>query len=303
MITSTNTAASLGSLGSMSTKLSVVIPCRNATATLQRQLEALASQRCSCAWEVVIADNGSNDGLQSVVDNFTGRLCVTIADATARRGQAYARNVGANAATGDMILFVDADDEVAPGYLDAMAAALRRHEFVSAAFDSESLNASWVGGTRRKFQVTGLSDTFGFLPFAGGGGLGIRREVFDRVGGFDATYWRSGEDIDFCWRVQLSGAELHFVPEATARIAWRSRLVDLYRQGRFYGRGEAYLYRRYRREGMPGRRMRDGLAEWIELFRRIPRSTRRDEWGRWLRSYGRRVGRLEGSIRHRVVYP
>ena len=152
-----------------------------------------------------------------------------------------------------------------------MAAALERHEFVSAAFESETLNDGWVGESRRAYQDVGLNNSLGFLPFAGGGGLGVRREVFERVGGFDDAHRRSSEDIDFCWRVQLAGAELHFVPDAIVRIAWRRHLRELYRQGRHYGRGEPYLYRKYRHAGMPRSSLRTGLVEWRLLLRRLRR--------------------------------
>jgi GT2 family glycosyltransferase len=173
---------------------------------------------------------------------------------------------------------------------------------VAARFDSDTLNPGWVRGTRQAFQIDGLSGGFGFLQFAGGGGLGIKRHVFERVGGFDEDYWRSGQDVDFCWRAQLAGTSLHFVPDAVARIAWRGSLRDLYRQGRHYGRGEAYLYKKYRDKGMPAPTRREALDEWKTLVRRLPRLRTKGQFGNWLRRTGRKVGRLQGSIRHRAPY-
>ena len=282
--------------------LDVVIPCRNAAVTLPRQLDALVAQEWDGRWRVVIADNGSTDATRAVVAQYTDRLPVRVVDASDRRGQAHARNVGARAADGNALLFIDADDEIAPGYVAAMAAALERHEFVSAAFESRSLNEGWVAESRVAYQDVGLNNGLGFLPFAGGGGLGVRREIFERVGGFDDAYWRSGEDIDFCWRVQLAGSELHFVPGATVRIAWRRQLRQLYRQGRHYGRGEPYLYRKYRHAGMPASSLWTGLGEWRLLLRRLRRVRGKGDAARWVRTLGRRVGRVQGSIRHRVVY-
>jgi glycosyltransferase involved in cell wall biosynthesis len=283
--------------------ISVVVPCLNGATTLPRQLEALSKQEYDGDWEVVVADNGSSDGTLAVANEFRDRVPrLALVDASARRGQAYARNAGVRVATGDALLFIDADDEVAPSFVAAMADALSRHEFVAARFDSDTLNPGWVRGTRQAFQTEGLSDGFGFLPFAGGGGLGIRRAAFERAGGFDEDYWRSGQDVDFCWRVQLAGASLHFVPDAVARIAWRGTLRSLYRQGRHYGRGEAYLYKKYAPEGMPAAPARDALADWVTLARRLPRLRTKAQLGNWLRRTGRKVGRLQGSIRHRVMF-
>jgi glycosyltransferase involved in cell wall biosynthesis len=285
------------------TKISVVVPTFDAAATLPRQLEALSKQEYDGTFEVIVADNGSTDGTFAVAGEFRGRIRhLVLVDASARRGQAYARNAGARVSTGDALLFVDADDEVEPGYVAAMAHALERHEFVAARFDSDALNPGWVRGTRQAFQTDGVSNTFGFLPFAGGGGLGIRRTVFERVGGFDENYWRSGQDIDFCWRVQTAGALLHFVPDAVARIAWRASLVGLYRQGRHYGRGEVYLYKKYRDAGMPAQSIGAAVGDWRALARRLPRIRTRAELGSWLRRAGRSVGRVQGSLRHRVRF-
>jgi glycosyltransferase involved in cell wall biosynthesis len=290
--------------GSPPRTLSVVIPCLNAAGTLPRQLEALAKQEHDGPWEVVVADNGSHDRSMAVAAEFRDRLPrLTVVDASARRGQAYARNAGARLAIGDAFVFVDADDEVAPGFLAAMAKALDEHEFVTAAFDSDTLNDGWVRGTRRAYQTDGVLDAFGFLPYAGGGGLGIRRETFEASGGFDEDYWRSGQDIDFCWRVQLAtGVRLQFVPDAWVRIAWRGSLKSLYRQGRHYGRGEVYLYRKYRDRGFPEPSVRDALDEWKTLVRRAPRLRNKAQLGNWLRRAGRKVGRFQGSVRHRVTY-
>jgi glycosyltransferase involved in cell wall biosynthesis len=284
--------------------VSVVVPSFNAETTLARQLEALAKQEYDGDWEVVVADNGSSDDTLRVADSFRDRIPrLAVVDASARRGQAYARNAGARIAIGDALLFVDADDEVAPSYLAAMADALQRHEFVSARFDSDTLNAGWVRGTRQAFQTDGVLNAFEFLPYAGGGGLGIRRDVFERTGGFDEEYWRSGQDVDFCWRVQLAtGVTLHFVPDAVVRIAWRATLPGLYRQGRHYGRGEVYLHKKYRGEGMPAADVREALGEWKALAMRLPRLRSKAQFGNWLRRTGRKFGRLQGSLRHRVTY-
>ncbi len=283
--------------------ISVIIPCRNAATTLPDQLEALAKQDFDGSFEVVVADNGSTDGSRAVAAKFADRLPkLAVVDASRRRGQAYARNAGARIATGDALCFVDADDVVAPGYLTAMATALEEHEFVSASFDSNSLNEGWVRRTRQAYQENEISQTLGFLPFVGGGGMGIRRELFWRVGGFDETWWGACEDVDFCWRTQREGASLFFVPDATVAIRWRSTLRDLYRQGRNYGRGEPYLYREYRAAGMPGTGLRQALNEWRALVARLPYLRSRGQFANWVRRLGRKLGRLEGSLRAHVFY-
>src|SRR5262245_13139635 len=125
--------------------LSVVIPCRNAAGQLPLQLEALTREKWQGRWEVVVADNGSTDGTGKVAGQFKAHLPRSlVVGAPARRGAACARNVGARSASGEAFLFLDADDEIAAGYLAAMADALAHHDLVAAYRDSESLNTGWV---------------------------------------------------------------------------------------------------------------------------------------------------------------
>src|SRR5262249_43908003 len=155
-------------------------------------------------------------------------------DASARRGRNHACNVGAAAAAGALIAFVDADDRVEPGYVAALAHALTRDPIVAARID-HSLDPDWMHGVGSAVQTSALQNGFEFLPFGGGGSLGFRKSVFDELGGF-----RDGatlcEDIDICWRAQLAGYTISFVPDAVIQVRARSTLPQMYRQHRNYAR-------------------------------------------------------------------
>ncbi len=296
------TARPIGKSQTPGMKLSAVIPCRNAADRLPRQLEALTREKWQGWWEVVIADNGSKDGTREVAERFKDRLPhLLVVDASARRGASYARNVGARAASGEAFLFLDADDEIAPGYLPAMADALAHHDFVAAYRDSESLNAGWVRSSRHTHPYEGFRNFFGFLSHAGGNRMGVRRSIFESVGGFDENLPR-GEDVDFCWRVQLAGTPLRLVPNATLRYRYRESLRGIFRQACLTGRGDALLYRRYRSAGMAGRSIGAGLGDWLRIIQRLPHIRGKSGWARWVRRLGQCVGRLEGSLRYRVIY-
>ena len=125
-----------------SVKLSVIIPCYNGAKTIAVQLEALAFQQWSEPWEVIIADNGSTDDSIAIVERYRHRLPhLRIVDASARKGQPYALNVGAQAASGEALVFCDADDEVGPGWLAAMGEALSKYDFVACRFETKKLNS------------------------------------------------------------------------------------------------------------------------------------------------------------------
>ena len=197
-------------------KLSVVIPCLNVADTIAIQLEALAKQQWSEPWEVIVADNGSTDGSMNVVKQYVSRLPnLRIVGASGKRGQAYARNMGAKSATGESLVFCDADDEVAPDWLAAMGEALSKWDFVACRIDVYKLSPPWVSETWDHEQARGLqtSGLLSLLPHAGGGTIGVKRRIHEEVGGFDESC-RLLEDTDYCWRVQLKGTALHFVQDA-----------------------------------------------------------------------------------------
>src|SRR6188472_1419817 len=107
--------------------VSVIVPCRNGARHLPRLLASLVDQAIPERAEIIVVDNGSTDGSQRIARHATGRIPVRTIEATERASAAYARNVGADSARGFKLIFVDADDEVAPGYVAAISAALDNH--------------------------------------------------------------------------------------------------------------------------------------------------------------------------------
>ena len=286
-------------------RLSVVIPCFNDAADLPAQLESLAAQTWAHPWEVVIADNGSTDHLRDVVAQFCDRVPgLRVVDASGRKGSAHARNVGAGEAGGELLAFVDADDRVAPGWLAAIGDALHEVPFVASRHDFTELNSPQIQRTRGNKQDQGLQPYKypPFLPHASGSGLGIRRDVFERVGGFDEDLTNL-QDTDLCWRVQLEGVELHFVADAVVHYRFRDSLREIYVQGMNYGEHNVLLYKRYRERGMPKASWKRGVRAWIRLVRTAPDLLHPEKRLRWIRQLGWRVGRLRGCFMYRVWAP
>ncbi len=228
-------------------EVSVVIACRNAAATLGVQLSALSQQECPVPWNVVISDNGSTDQTVAIARGYADRLPgLTIVDSSARPGAGYARNIGSRMTQSRLLVFCDADDEVAPGWLAAMVAALEQDRFVAGRFDAAKLNNAGTLRSRSLQQSTSLQESpFGpGLPHAGAGNLGVTREVFFSVDGFDPTVGCL-EDTDLCWRIQLTGVPLVFCPDALMHVRLRSSLRSMWGQGAAYGSASALLEHRY----------------------------------------------------------
>lgn len=172
--------------------ISVVIPMLDSADTLAAQLEALACQTYRGAWEVVIADNGSTDGSIELVRSWTDKLpALQVVDASARKGANYARNVGAAAARGEFLVYCDADDVATPGWLDAMAAALRNCDLVGGGIDEVPLNDPLARSWHPRYRADpGLPRWLDYKPFALSANLGVRRAAFHDLGGWSDDYVR-----------------------------------------------------------------------------------------------------------------
>ncbi|WHP18720.1 glycosyltransferase family A protein [Cellulomonas sp. ES6] len=227
--------------------VSVVIAARDAAATLPDQLRALAAQRAERSWEVIVADNGSTDGTRDVVEDARSWLPqARLVDASGTPGAGAARNAAAEVARGGTLLFCDADDVVAPGWIDALGAAVDRTGVVAGRLEWHRLNDRSARRSRALPQVEGLQYTepLPWLPCAAASNLGIGRELFHRIGRFDPRA-RWLQDTDLCWRAQLAGSRLEFEPAAVVHMRLRHGLRDTWDQGRHSGMGQRWLAARY----------------------------------------------------------
>ncbi len=283
--------------------LSVVVPCRNAARSLGELLEALTLQRWGEPWEIVVADNGSTDDTAETVGAYVDRLPgLRRIDASGRRGAAHARNAGARAARGEFLVFCDADDVPAEGWIAAMAGALRRHELAASRFETERLNSRRVARARSNPQNDGVQRLWypPYLPHAGGSGLGVRRALHEEIRGFDESL-RMLEDTDYCIRAQTAGGTLGFAPDAVLHVRYRDGCGGAMRQARRWARYNELIYRRYGRGEPPGRRP---WREYLRKWKRLARETRKllDPEARlaWCWRFGWLLGLLQGSVLHRV---
>lgn len=226
--------------------LSVVIACYNGQETLPTQLDALAAQDDPVPFEVILADNGSTDDSAAVARSYADRLDLRVLDASAVKGPGHARNVGVAAARSGRIAFCDADDEVAPTWVRAAYEALDSQAFVAGKIDIEKLNSIATRRTRVMAQQEGLQDSAVGVGFkhAGAGNMAFRRDVFEQVGGFDESL-RCLQDSDLCWRIQLAGTPLIYVPGLVLHTRLRSTARGMARQAFLYGKSFAQLEGRY----------------------------------------------------------
>jgi glycosyltransferase involved in cell wall biosynthesis len=250
----------------------------------------------SVPWEVIVVDNGSTDRTTEVARRCGACLPrFRLVDAPRKQSASHARNAGARVATGDVLAFCDADDEVAPGWVAGLEKAMLQYDFVASRFDLTKLNP-WTRYVHP--QATGLivDATFDFLPRAGACGLAIRREIHESVGGFEEGI-RFHEDTDYCWKVQLAGTELGWAVDALVHVQHRVNSADRFRQARLWAMSQVVVYKKYRRLGMPRISNRPALREWAMLVALLPRAAAgRARPGNLAWRLGTRLGRLQGSI-------
>ena len=282
-------------------KISVIIPCFNAVDTIDAQLEALADQDWPEPWEVIVVDNKSTDDSMAVVKKYRGKLPgLRIVDAFARQGQPYALNVGVQAAEGDALLFCDADDIVGHGWLAAMGEALSKHDFVACRMDVERLNSQGSGYGNPQAHGVQVLWYPPYLPHAGGGTLGVKSSLYDKVGGFDESLPYL-HDTDFCFKIQFTGTKLHFVPDAVMHIRYRETISGIYRQSRNYAEYNVILFKRYRSSAPEEPHLwRRYLGDWKRLLKSLPALVKRRNRYKLAWDLGRQIGRLKGCIKHQI---
>lgn len=188
--------------------VSVIVPARDARATLGALLDALAAQHpVPGGIQVIVADDGSTDGTGALARAHPVVDCVLDAGG---RGPGPARNTAIAVATGEVLAFTDADCIPQPGWLAAALAALDTGaDLVQGAV----VPAGPVGPFDRTVRVdalTGLHETANLI---------VRADHVARVGGFEP--WLSprrskelGEDVWLGWRLRRNGARAVFAPDA-----------------------------------------------------------------------------------------
>jgi glycosyltransferase involved in cell wall biosynthesis len=279
--------------------MSVIIPVRNGAATIGDQLSALAEQSLTGTWEVIIADDGSTDATIAVARSFADKLPSLQIVTVEGRGIPAGRNTGVSASTGRLLAFLDDDDRVAAGYLQAMLDASEDADLLAG-----RLNEIRPLGDPQFIPNDALPILHGFLPFAMGCMLTVTREAFESVGGFDSAFGPTGaEDVDFSWRVQLAGFRAAFVEDALIHYHHRTTLRAALYQRYDWAANDALLMKRHAINGLETRPITKAIRHWAWLVVHLPDLRNRIDRIEWLSELAVVTGRLHGCVRHRYFAP
>jgi glycosyltransferase involved in cell wall biosynthesis len=224
--------------------VSIVIPVLNGAHTIGETLRSLASQApVAVGRETIVVDNGSTDGTAAVVQGFGVTLL-----REAKRGAAAARNCGLSAASGEIVIFCDADTVLTRRWLAEMLAAFDDPVVTLAA--GQIVCYPPKTPAQRYLAISGVYDVERAVsrpcfPLAPSGNMAVRRTAALAVGGFEETML-TAEDADFCHRVlQAYPGTIAYRAGAIAFHRSRASTEELRRQAWVYGEGVARLYLRY----------------------------------------------------------
>lgn len=192
--------------GKIRLMISVVVPACNEEKYLAVTLAAVkaAGRHLSSRVEVLVVDNASTDGTAAVAR----RAGATVVHEPTR-SVATARNTGAAAASGDLLVFVDADTAVPETLLEHIERVMHHSACLGGAVDvKHASKRRMVRMYLALWRFVGLT-----LGMAQGATQFCRRDVFAELSGYDQTLWM-GEDVDFYWRLR------HLARRMNARVAF-----------------------------------------------------------------------------------
>ena len=196
--------------------VSVIIPNYNSGPALAQCLQSLEKSG-SKVYECIVVDDGSTDGSADAAIRTGVRLLST----GNRRGPAYARNLGASVASGDLLLFLDADVCVQPDTVERITARIAANPELDALMGSDDDNPAardFLSQYRNLLHCfvhqTGNPQASTFWGACGA----IRRSVFLAHGGFDTRYRRPGiEDVELGYRLCAAGCQIALDREVRVR--------------------------------------------------------------------------------------
>jgi glycosyltransferase involved in cell wall biosynthesis len=212
--------------------ISLIVPAYNEEAYLPACLDAIMRNVGDQAMEIIVIDNNSTDRTRQVIEGYPGITYVF----EPRKGITRARQRGFQAASGDIIAYVDADTQPPEGWItqirehfaahEALACLSGPYSFYDLGRTRNGISKAWFIAARPLYKLTGYMMV--------GGNFAIRREVLDKMGGFDPTIEFYGEDVDIGKRAKGFGTVLfspHLVMPTSGRRMRKqgfARIAGLY---------------------------------------------------------------------------
>lgn len=201
---------------------SVIIPAFNAAACICACLDALSAQKTDREFEVIVVDDASTDDLSFITAKYAGNLRLQLLRLQTNSGPGAARNAGAKAAAGGILLFTDADCVPAPDWLEMMLAPMADHDVIGVKGVYQTFqNDLWARLAQLEFEERYEKlASHGEIDFVDTYSGAYQKAPFMAAGGFNPEL-RQNEDVDLAFRLKKAGARFLFAP--AARVAHTHR--------------------------------------------------------------------------------
>jgi glycosyltransferase involved in cell wall biosynthesis len=234
----------------ISPRVSVVVCAYNAERTMDACLESLRTLNYP-NYEVIVVNDGSTDRTPEITAkhkplydaNPDGPRLVVIDQEN--KGLSVARNVGAWAASGEIVAYTDSDCVPDPDWLAFMVYKFVRSGFVAVGGPNfpppePSLVPAAVAVSPGGPTHVLLNDEVAeHIP---GCNMGFTKKALEEIGGFEPVFAAAGDDVDICWRLQNRGYAIGFSPASTVWHYRRNTVKAYLKQQMGYGKAEALLY-------------------------------------------------------------
>jgi len=223
-------------------RVSVVVCSYNGSRTLADCCEGLL-RLAYPNFEVIVVDDGSTDDTASIARGYGSRVI-----RTPNRGLSAARNTGLEAASGEIVAYLDDDARPDPHWLCYLVRAFQRTDHAGIGGPNvpppgDGLVADCVacapGGPIHVLLTDEIAE---HIP---GCNMAFVASRLREIGGFDPQFRAAGDDVDLCWRLQERGFSIGFCAAAMVWHHRRGSLRAYWRQQRGYGRAEALLERKW----------------------------------------------------------
>lgn len=219
-------------------RISIVLCSYNGARTIRGTLESLRALDYS-DYEVIVINDGSTDETANIICDYD-----VISISTENRGLSNARNTGWQAATGDIVAYIDDDAYPDPHWLQFLASTYLTTDYAAVGGSSpapagDGLIADCVANAPGRPVHVLLTDTEAeHIP---GCNMSFKRYALEAIGGFDPRFRVAGDDVDACWQVQEQGWKIGYHAGALNWHHCRDSLKAYWRQQLNYGRAEALL--------------------------------------------------------------
>lgn len=237
-------------------RISIVVPIRNEERFIGRTLDGLLSQEYpKHDYEILVVDGDSTDNTCPTVQSYVDAHQNIKLLPNPNRWSSSARNIGAKAASGDVVVIVDGHCQFADDQYFANIERAFQNPQVDCLGRPQPLDVD--GGTSIQQAISlARSSRLGHHPDsfiysdqeqkvpAHSVGVAYRKSVFDVVGEFDEAF-DACEDVEFNHRVDQAQMHCVLAPSIQLRYYPRSSLAGLFRQMARYGRGRVRLFRKH----------------------------------------------------------